>query len=142
MPMHGNNLSLRSRNRCSSQLASVIALALLLTFSGCGKKAKVHSPSKAPAAKTTRPASATTGKEARGPVPVKGQQPAPTPGGQDQKGVQVTQSSSTPAAYPLVVTGPPIRIGLTEKERCPDLCAGGILPAGADPRSHKAAVQR
>ena len=123
--MHGNNLSLRSRNRCSSQLASVVALALLLTFSGCGKKAKVHSPSKAPAAKTTRPASATTGKEARGPVPVKGQQPAPTPGGQGQKGVQVTQSPSTPAAYPLVVTGPPIRIGLTETERDVRISAPG-----------------
>ncbi len=122
--MHGNNLSLRSPNRCSSRLASILALALLLILSGCGKKAKVHSPAKTSTSRTTRPASTQSGEEARGPAPAKSQQPA-VPGAGGQKTAQMTQGPSAPAAYTTSVTGPPIRIGLTEVARDVRISAPG-----------------
>jgi stage II sporulation protein D len=100
MPMHGNNLSVRNRNRRSSCLRGNIALVLLLVFSACGKKATVHPPSKTTAVKTARP----------GPAPA-------VPGARDHGATRATEGATGTAASLLVVTGPPIRIGLTVTAR-------------------------
>jgi len=124
MPMHGNSLSLSSRKRCSSLPASIAAFSLLLLFSGCGKKAKIHTPAKAPTAGTTRPSPPAPGRETRESVPAKSPAAAaPSAGG--QKPVQTRERLTAPALNPVSVTGPPIRIGLTSAAKDVRISAPG-----------------
>jgi predicted small lipoprotein YifL len=77
--MYGNNLSLRSRNRCSSRLTASLAIALLLILTACGKKATVHPPTKASKTKTARQTAQPPGKGGREQVTKKGPAPAVPP---------------------------------------------------------------
>jgi stage II sporulation protein D len=117
MPTQGNNLSVCSRDRRSSLLGGALALVLLLIFSGCGKKATVHTPPKTTAGKTPPPAGpAPTGKTIHEPAPSPPLAPGvPAAGGKGTVSPGGRPSGTAPAA--LEVTGPLIRIGLTVAAR-------------------------
>jgi stage II sporulation protein D len=124
MPMYGNNLSLRSRNRCSSRLTASLAIALLLILTACGKKATVHPPTKASKTKTARQTAQPPGKGGREQVTKKGPAPA-VPGAAAQSPVPATDLRAGTGVSPAGITGPPIRIGLNLSARDLQIAALG-----------------